>query len=123
MLKKHYFRRSVLAETQNNDFYLFVFIIICYYIIFEFVVKCCFLFSISKFYSGLWIKKSDFSLMCFFTFITGRTPVISNQIYEIIKPNVPYGCIKGETIYDVKKEKYIYKIFLHKYVVAHEKMC
>ena len=33
MLKKHYFFGGRnYAETQNNDFYLFVFIIICYYI-------------------------------------------------------------------------------------------
>lgn len=47
-----------------------------------------------------------------FTFITGRVPKTSKGIYEVIKPNVPYGCINGGGIYDAVKEEYLWNAFL-----------
>ena len=44
----------------------------------------------------------------FFTFITGRVPLIAKEIYEIIEPNIPFGCINGAGIYDHKAGKYIW---------------
>lgn len=48
-----------------------------------------------------------------FTFITGRIPATSTHIYDVVRPNAPYGCINGAAIFDPKKEEYIYKTFLH----------
>lgn len=47
-----------------------------------------------------------------FTFITGRVPKISKEIYGIIKPNAPFGCVNGGGIYDPFKEKYIWRKIL-----------
>ena len=47
-----------------------------------------------------------------FTFITGRVPKTSKEIYEIIKPNAPYGCINGGGIYDAVKDEYLWNAFL-----------
>ncbi len=44
-----------------------------------------------------------------FTFITGRVPVTATAICEIIKPNVPYGCINGGGIYDFVENRYLWK--------------
>ncbi len=52
-----------------------------------------------------------------FTFITGRVPSTSKHIYDIIKPNAPYGCINGAAIFDEQKSEYIYTVFLQKDVV------
>ncbi len=45
-----------------------------------------------------------------FTFITGRIPQTSWQIYDLIKPNAPYGCINGAGIYDHATQKYLWRI-------------
>lgn len=47
-----------------------------------------------------------------FTFITGRVPATSKQIYNIIKPNAPYGCINGAAIFDAQKGEYLHSVFL-----------
>ena len=47
-----------------------------------------------------------------FTFITGRVPITSAEMCEIIKPNAPYGCINGGGIYDAVKGKYLWNVFL-----------
>ena len=47
-----------------------------------------------------------------FTFITGRVPVTSMDIYNIIKPNAPFGCINGGGIYDGAKKAYVWNTFL-----------
>ena len=39
----------------------------------------------------------------YFTFITGRMPYFAKDIYEMIKPNAPIGCINGGGIYDFEK--------------------
>ena len=43
-----------------------------------------------------------------FTFITGRMPVISKDIYRLVKPNAPFGCINGGGIYDHVKGEYVW---------------
>ncbi|MBO5852671.1 MAG: HAD family phosphatase [Clostridia bacterium] len=45
-----------------------------------------------------------------FTFITGRAPITATQVYNIVKPNAPYGCFNGAGIYDQKENKYIWNI-------------
>ena len=47
-----------------------------------------------------------------FTFITGRVPKTSIEIYDIIKPNAPYGCFNGGGIYDPLKEGYLWTMGL-----------
>ena len=47
-----------------------------------------------------------------FTFITGRVPATSREIYRAIRPNAPYGCINGAAIYDGEKEEYLDRLFL-----------
>lgn len=44
-----------------------------------------------------------------FTFITGRTPSTAKGIYEIVKPNGPYGCFNGCAVYDGETEKFLFK--------------
>lgn len=47
-----------------------------------------------------------------FTFITGRVPQTAREVYDIIKPNAPYGCGNGVGIYDPVQEKYLWKQYL-----------
>lgn len=47
-----------------------------------------------------------------FTFITGRVPESSGEMFELIKPNAPYGCINGGGIYDGYENKYLWKASL-----------
>ncbi len=47
-----------------------------------------------------------------FTFITGRMPSISADIYNIVKPNAPFGCINGAGIYDAVENRYLWKMQL-----------
>ena len=44
----------------------------------------------------------------FFTFVTGRMPLFSSHVAEIIKPNAPFGCINGAGLFDVNKNDYIW---------------
>lgn len=44
----------------------------------------------------------------FFTFITGRPPMSSVDVYETIKPNAPFGCMNGGGIYDHLKQEYMW---------------
>ena len=41
-----------------------------------------------------------------FTFVTGRVPETSKQICDMVKPNVPYGCVNGGGVYDHVNNKY-----------------
>ncbi len=43
-----------------------------------------------------------------FTFITGRVPMTSLFLCDIVKPNCPYGCINGGAVYD-KEKGYLWK--------------
>lgn len=43
-----------------------------------------------------------------FTFVTGRVPIIAKEIYDVIEPNIPFGCINGAGIYDHRTQKYIW---------------
>ena len=44
----------------------------------------------------------------FFTYITGRMPFTSADIYNTIKPNAPFGCANGGGLYDHLKQEYIW---------------
>lgn len=43
-----------------------------------------------------------------FTFITGRMPFFATSIYNLIKPNAPFGCINGGGLYDPTEKKYLW---------------
>ena len=45
-----------------------------------------------------------------FTFITGRMPYYSSDMYEAIEPNCPFGCINGGGIYDHRKGEYLWTL-------------
>lgn len=45
-----------------------------------------------------------------FTFVTGRVPDIVYEIYNSVKPNIPFGCINGGGIFDGEKNEYIWKM-------------
>ena len=47
-----------------------------------------------------------------FTFITGRPPYISKDVYNLIKPNAPFGCINGGGIYDGEANNYLWNVEL-----------
>lgn len=47
-----------------------------------------------------------------FTFITGRPSLISKDVWNIIKPNAPFGCFNGAAIYDAVQSKYIWNMWL-----------
>ena len=49
-----------------------------------------------------------------FTFITGRMPYYSQDAYNAVCPNVPFGCINGGGLYDGAAGEYIWKISLPK---------
>lgn len=44
----------------------------------------------------------------YFTFITGRMPYFSDEMYHAIKPNAPIGCINGAGLYDYEKGDYLW---------------
>ncbi len=43
-----------------------------------------------------------------FSFVTGRMPVTTKKIIDMIKPNCPFGCINGGGLYDYEREKYVW---------------
>ncbi len=45
-----------------------------------------------------------------FTFITGRPPVTSVGICEMVAPNAPYGCMNGGALYDHVNKKYLWYV-------------
>ncbi|MBR4949886.1 MAG: HAD family phosphatase, partial [Clostridia bacterium] len=49
-----------------------------------------------------------------FTFITGRVHQTSEEIFNTIKPNAPYGCLNGGGIYDGENKKYLWNMLLPK---------
>lgn len=49
-----------------------------------------------------------------FTFITGRPPVISREVYEAVEPNAPIGCFNGGGIYDFTTEQLLWSVTLPK---------
>ena len=46
----------------------------------------------------------------YFTFITGRPPVSSVDIYQKIKPNAPFGCLNGGGLYDGEAKEYVWYV-------------
>ncbi|MBQ7376366.1 MAG: HAD family phosphatase [Clostridia bacterium] len=46
----------------------------------------------------------------YFTFITGRPPVSSTDIYQKIKPNAPFGCLNGGGLYDGEAKEYVWYV-------------
>lgn len=49
-----------------------------------------------------------------FTFITGRPPCISKDMYTLIDPNAPFGCCNGAGIYDHRTQRYLWTRHLPK---------
>ena len=43
-----------------------------------------------------------------FTFITGRVPATTGEIYRLVQPNAPYGCFNGGAIYDGEQNSYLW---------------
>ena len=43
-----------------------------------------------------------------FTFITGRMPYYAVDMYKLINPNAPIGCVNGGGVFDYSEEKYIW---------------
>lgn len=43
-----------------------------------------------------------------FTFVTGRMPYYVTELYELVRPNAPIGCINGGGLYDYGTEKYLW---------------
>jgi Cof subfamily protein (haloacid dehalogenase superfamily) len=43
-----------------------------------------------------------------FAFVTGREPPIAKGIYDILRPNAPYGTLNGAGIYDGEKEQFLW---------------
>ena len=50
----------------------------------------------------------------YFTFITGRMPLCVTEIFDTVKPNVPFGCVNGGGLYDRKNERYVKTFALDK---------
>ena len=50
----------------------------------------------------------------YFTFITGRMPFFVKNIYDVIDPNAPFGCINGGGIFDHREVKYLWTTELPK---------
>ena len=48
----------------------------------------------------------------YFTFITGRMPCFSEEIYQAIRPNAPIGCINGGGVYDYETKQYLHAVTL-----------
>ena len=51
-----------------------------------------------------------------FTFVTGRMPYFAEDIYKVVVPNAPIGCINGGGIYDFRTRKYVWTVELPKNV-------
>ncbi len=49
-----------------------------------------------------------------FTFITGRPPMIADDIYDLVQPNAPIGCFNGGGVYDFEKHKFLWSVELPK---------
>lgn len=53
----------------------------------------------------------------YFTFVTGRMPCTSRDLYDAIKPNAPIGCINGGGIYDFARGEYLWSQTLPRDVI------
>jgi Cof subfamily protein (haloacid dehalogenase superfamily) len=42
-----------------------------------------------------------------FTFVTGRQKAITKEIYDTLKPNVPFACFNGPGLFDGEKNEFI----------------
>ncbi|MBE6549251.1 MAG: HAD family phosphatase [Ruminococcaceae bacterium] len=48
----------------------------------------------------------------YFTFVTGRMPFYASDMYNMVRPNAPFGCINGGGLYDAVAGDYIWKMVL-----------
>ena len=48
----------------------------------------------------------------YFTFVTGRMPFYASDMYNMVGPNAPFGCINGGGLYDAVAGDYIWKMVL-----------
>lgn len=53
----------------------------------------------------------------YFTFITGRMPYYASDMYKMVRPNAPFGCINGGGLYDGVAGEYIWKMVLPENVI------
>ncbi|MBQ8351230.1 MAG: HAD family phosphatase [Clostridia bacterium] len=44
----------------------------------------------------------------YFTFVTGRMPFFVSEIYEVVQPNAPFGCINGGGMFDHRTQQYVW---------------
>ena len=51
-----------------------------------------------------------------FTFVTGRDASTVGDMYNAVKPNVPFGCMNGGGVYDGGKNEYIWQLPIDKSV-------
>lgn len=47
-----------------------------------------------------------------FTFVTGRMPYFARDVYEVVRPNAPIGCINGGGIFDFRNDRYVWRLEL-----------
>ncbi len=52
-----------------------------------------------------------------FTFITGRLPIATRRIFDLIRPNAPCGCINGGSIFDYKKNELLWSVDISRSVL------
>lgn len=45
----------------------------------------------------------------YFTFVTGRMPFFVSNVFDTVKPNVPFGCVNGAGLFDGTKGDYVWK--------------
>ncbi len=43
-----------------------------------------------------------------FTFVTGRQRVITKELYDMVQPNVPFGCFNGAGLFDGVKNEFVW---------------
>ncbi len=46
----------------------------------------------------------------YFTFVTGRMPQYVHSAYDAVKPNAPIGCVNGGAVYDMERERYLWRL-------------
>lgn len=52
-----------------------------------------------------------------FTFITGRLPFFTHEMYNAVNPNAPVGCGNGCCVYDFEKNEYLWQKVMPLYIL------
>ena len=53
-----------------------------------------------------------------FTFVTGRMPAFVSDVWEIVRPNAPFGCINGGGLFDYEAGRYVWTMELPREALA-----